>query len=134
MPVRQLKHEIEPTVYLAYQQHPDGLRDVTVEIRTALTLASLAAPIRRAVAEIDRNVPVADMRTQEEADTADTRFGTGVCGARRFIWIDRGIAGGDRALRGDGVRGSAADGGNRHSHGAGAERRDVQWLVLRDSL
>jgi len=129
-----LKHMIPPTVYLAYQQHPDGLRQVTFEIRTALAMASLAAPIRRAVAGIDRNVPVADMRTQEEQIrltlSLERAFAAlvGSFGLIAALLAAIGLYG----VMAFAVTRRTAEIGIRMA--LGAERRDVQRMVLRDSL
>lgn len=61
-----LRNEIPPTAYTPYTQRPDWVRQMTFEIRTALPPMTIATAARNAVASIDRNVPVADLRTQEE--------------------------------------------------------------------
>ena len=43
-------------------------------------------------------------------------------------------AGGDRAVRRDGVHGGAADARDRHPHGAGRGAGSVVWMVMRETL
>jgi predicted lysophospholipase L1 biosynthesis ABC-type transport system permease subunit len=61
-----LTDEVPPTVYLSYLQAANNVWGMTFELRTALPPMAIAGAVQRAVAEIDRNVPVAEMRTQEE--------------------------------------------------------------------
>jgi len=61
-----LKQETQPVVYLSYLQRSDFSRGVTFELRTAMPPMAIAGAVQRMVAGVDRNVPVAEMRTQEE--------------------------------------------------------------------
>jgi predicted permease len=59
--------EIQPTVYQSYRQALP--RAVVFEVRTAGDPLSLVGPIRAAVAEVDRNLPISYIRTQiQQAD------------------------------------------------------------------
>jgi predicted permease len=60
-----LKSGMAPTFYDPYTQRA-GLRDVHVVLRTAVAPAGLAAAVRQAVADVDRNLPITDVKTQDE--------------------------------------------------------------------
>jgi putative ABC transport system permease protein len=53
-------------VYLPYLQQPRDLGGMNVEIRTHTDPLSLVPQIRELVAQIDRNIPISDVRTQQE--------------------------------------------------------------------
>jgi hypothetical protein len=61
-----LRSEIPPTAYLNYLQNADWVGQATFEVRTAVPPLSIANAVRRALAETDRDVPVADLLTQEQ--------------------------------------------------------------------
>ena len=58
-----LRPDYAPTVYLPLT----GNGDATFALRTASTTSSMSLALRRAVASIDDNIPVDDIRTQSEA-------------------------------------------------------------------
>jgi predicted permease len=61
------RDDIEPTVYQSYRQSLP--RAVVFEVRTAGDPLSLVGPIRAAMAEVDRNLPLSEIRTQtQQAD------------------------------------------------------------------
>jgi len=60
----QLNGKVPPTAYRLYNQM-DQERDMTFEVKTPLPPSDVLPRIRAAVAEIDRDVPVRDVRTQE---------------------------------------------------------------------
>jgi ABC-type antimicrobial peptide transport system permease subunit len=61
-----LRGDAPATIYVPYTQNPWGWRQaMTFEVRSAGTTAELTAGIRRAVAEIDRMLPVTNLKTQE---------------------------------------------------------------------
>ena len=123
-----------PTVYLSYAQHPNWLRRATFEIRTALPPMAIAGAVRRAVAEIDRNVPLAEMRTQEEQiqqSLGPERLFAGLVGwfglTAAFL-----VAIGLYGLMAYTVTRRTAEIGIRLA--LGAVGGDVQWMILRESL
>ena len=61
-----LKRDVQPTVYMPAAQNPKWIAAATFEVRSQASPAALAGAIRETVAHIDRGVPVADLRTQEE--------------------------------------------------------------------
>ena len=61
------RDEIQPTVYQSYRQSLP--RAVVFEVRTTGDPLSLVGPIRAAIAEVDRNLPLSYIRTQtQQAD------------------------------------------------------------------
>jgi predicted permease len=129
-----LKDEVPPTVYLSYLQAANNVRGMTFEVRTALPPMAIAGAVQRAVAEIDRNVPVAEMRTQEEQirmTLGTERMFAGVVGSFGVIAA---------LLAAIGLYGVMAYTVARRTNeigirlALGAGRGDVQWMVLRESL
>jgi putative ABC transport system permease protein len=73
--VARLSEDPEPIIYLSHAQVP--LRSMSVVVRAAAEPTSLAAAIRREVAVVDPDLPVADMRTLEDVvsqSVAEPRF------------------------------------------------------------
>jgi predicted permease len=129
-----LKNGISPIVYLPYLQNSDFNRGMTFELRTAMPPMAIAGAVQRAVAAIDRNVPVAEMRTQEEQirETLGTeRMFAGVVssfGVIAALLAAIGLYG----VMAYAVTRRTSEIGIRLALGAG--RGDVQWMVLRESL
>ncbi len=129
-----LKNETPPTVYFSYVQNPKWIRDATFEVRTTLPPVAIASAVRRAVAEIDRGVPIAEMRTQEEQIRASL-------GMERLFAALVGSFGLTAALLAAiGLYGVMAYAVSRRTAeiglrlALGARAGSVQWMVLRDSL
>src|SRR5437879_1802633 len=128
-----LKHEIPPTAYLSYLQN-SGPGGMTFEIRTALPPMAIASSVRRAVAGVDRNVPVAAMRTQEEQIRLSLSM---ECAFAALVGSFGSIA---AVLAAIGLYGVMAYAVTRRTAeigirmALGAVRGDVQWMVLRESL
>ena len=59
----QIDNEAPATLYLPYLQQEDA-NDVTFEVKTAASTESMAKLIRSAVASVDPDLPVLDIRTQ----------------------------------------------------------------------
>jgi predicted permease len=62
---QSLRESAEPTVYLPYLQQPVVL-GMTFELRTAAKPLALASSVRRLVQSMDPNLPLLQVRTQEE--------------------------------------------------------------------
>jgi hypothetical protein len=64
----RVEKAIQPTYYVPYRQHgdPDGGMGMTYEISTRRTIADIVPELRAAVESVDRNLPVLDVRTQEQ--------------------------------------------------------------------
>jgi len=129
-----LRNEIPPTVYLSYLQAHEYDTGMTYELRTAMPPMAIAGAVQRVVAGIDRNVPVGEMRTQEEQirQTLGTeRMFASVVGSFGVIAA---------LLAAIGLYGVMAYAVTRRTNeigirlALGAGRGDVQWMVLRESL
>jgi predicted permease len=63
------RDEIEPTVYQSWRQSLARMNAVVFEVRTAGDPMSFVAPIREAMREVERNLPLSYIRTQvQQAD------------------------------------------------------------------
>jgi predicted permease len=61
-----VRGEPEPTFYAPYWQDTNGLGRATFALRTRMSTANLTPLLRRAVQSIDGNLPLLDIRTQNE--------------------------------------------------------------------
>lgn len=129
-----LRDEIPPTVYLSYLQTPDFDSGMTFDVRTELPPLSVAGAVERTVASIERNVPVAELRTQEQQigqSLAEERMFAGLVGSFGLI---------ASLLAAIGLYGVMAYAVTRRTNeigirmALGAGRSHVQWMVLRESL
>ncbi len=119
-----VRDEVPPIAYIPYTNLSD-LRGMTFAIRTALPPLGIATAVRRVVAETDRTIPVAALKTEEQQIAESIATERLFAGSGERIRRHCGIAGCHRALRRDGLRGGAEDGGNRNPPGIGsAPRRD----------
>jgi len=129
-----LRDETPPTVYLSYLQSPASIWGMTFELRTGLPPMAIAGAVQRAVAEIDRNLPVAEMRTQEE----QIRMTLGT--ERMFARVVGSFGMIAALLAAIGLYGVMAYTVARRTNeigirlALGAGRGNVQWMVLRESL
>ena len=107
---------------------------MTFDVRTELPPMAIAGSVQRAAAGIERNVPVAEMRTQEEQirlALGSERMFAGLVGSFGFIAA---------LLAAIGLYGVMAYAVTRRTNeigirmALGAGRGDVQWMVLRESL
>ncbi len=65
------RQDVEPTVYLPWRQTLRAVGRTTFEVRTSGDPLAIVSGIREAVREVDSNLPVSNVRTQEEqADEA----------------------------------------------------------------
>src|SRR5215212_201481 len=60
------RREIRPMVYLPWRQSTNQMFPATIELRTSNDPYSIVADVRRAVYEVDKNLPVSNIRTQDE--------------------------------------------------------------------
>jgi predicted permease len=60
--------EVRATYYVPYRQHgdPDGGMQMTYEISTRMNPAAIVPSLRAAVASVDGNLPLLDVRTQQQ--------------------------------------------------------------------
>ena len=55
-----------PQFFIDYRQAPEATEGLTYEVRTHMSAASLAPALQKAVATVDRNIPMVDVRTQQQ--------------------------------------------------------------------
>ena len=129
-----LKLDAPATVYLPARQNPQWTPSASFELRSALGVGALSAAVRGAVAEIDANIPVAGVRSQQEQIRltlgTERMFASlvGAFGLTAALLAAIGLYG----LLAYSVARRRAEIGIRLALGAG--RREVQWMVVRDSL
>lgn len=68
-----VRADAEPTYYTPYWQKDDGVHEATFAIRTSLAGETLLPSLRTAVRQIDPNLPLLDVRTQDEQIAANLR-------------------------------------------------------------
>jgi predicted permease len=130
----RIRGDVPPTVYIPYSQRVDNLSSLSFTVRTAVAPLSIVPAIRRAIGEIDPTVPVAEFRTQESQINQhlgrERTFAAlaGFFGAISLILACIGLYG----LLAYAVSRRTNEIGLRVALGAG--RREVQWLVVRDSV
>ena len=62
----RMRKDVEPTYYSPYWQADHGIHEATFAIATHVEGQGLLPSLRDAVASVDRNLPVLDVRTQDE--------------------------------------------------------------------
>lgn len=67
----RVRAKIEPTYYEPYWQLNDGIREATLAIATPLDGQALLPSLRDAVRQVDANLPMLDVRTQDEQIAAN---------------------------------------------------------------
>jgi len=65
-----LRKDPEPTYYAPYVQQSDGMPEATFAVVTRSPGQSILPSLRDAVASVDRNLPLLDVRTQDEQITS----------------------------------------------------------------
>jgi len=69
----RIRKSVGPTYYAPYWQQDDGIHNATIAISTKLDGQSLLPSLRDATRQIDQNLPMLDVRTQDEQVTANVR-------------------------------------------------------------
>jgi putative ABC transport system permease protein len=67
--ISPFERKAQPGAYVTREQHPR--RNLDLVVRTLVPPATLEEPIRRSVAEVDRNQAVADVKTIEQREAED---------------------------------------------------------------
>jgi predicted permease len=62
----RVRKDPEPTFYTPYWQNKNGVPQATFALATRLDAKTLAPALRQAVQSVDRNLPLLDIRTQDE--------------------------------------------------------------------
>jgi len=69
----RVRKDVEPTFYAPYLQDENGLHEATFAIRTNLAGEAILPALRDAVRQVDANLPMLDVRTQDEQIAANLR-------------------------------------------------------------
>jgi predicted permease len=129
-----VRTETPLTVYLPYMQNVPGLGQMNFEVRTAGNPSELVAAIREAAQAVDNNVPLFEVKTQnEQVEQSLTQ-------ERIFAKLSAFFGLLALLLACIGLYGIMSYGVARRTHeigirmALGAEARDVLWLVMRETL
>ena len=115
-------NEPTPPVYYSASAQSPRQRNMHFYVRTAIDPAQIASAIRGAVASLDPNLPIVNLRTMQaqiDANMANERLLSLLTGRVRR---PRDAARGHRPLRRAGVQRGAAHARDRHPHGARRQR------------
>jgi predicted permease len=129
---RSLTEAAPPTIYFPYRQQRVGA--MHYEIRTAVPSLAVVAEVRRAVAAVDRGIPLTDVKTQTEQieqTIAPQRLFASLCGFLALVALSLSAIGlyGVMAYA---VARRTGEIGIRMALGAGGG--DVLWMVMREAL
>jgi predicted permease len=127
----EVRKPAPPTMFMPYLQEPGGPGSMHVALRTAADPAGVMKAVRAAVAEVDRNIPIVDLKTQTEQ--IDEALGKERLFSRLLVFFGMfalllaciGLHG----LTSYAVERRTGEIGIRMALGAG--RSDVLWMVLR---
>jgi len=129
---RHLRFGISPTLYVPYAQN--WSTNMTYAIRSVLPPMSLIPAVRKAVADLDRNLPIEGITTQKLLLKKSLRYG------RLFAWLSGSLALLGLALSCIGLYGIMAYNVTRRTNeigiriALGARPRDIAWSVLREAI
>lgn len=129
-----VRARIQPTAYMPYSQNLKGLHQMTIAIRTALPPLAIAGAVRKAVADTDRTIPVAELKTEVQ------QIAQSLATERMFAALVSAFGGVAALLAAIGLYGVMAYAVTRRTVeigirlALGADRASVLWMVLRQSL
>ena len=129
----RVRKEVQPTFYTPYWQVDEGVHDATFAISTQLDGHALLPSLRDAIRQIDTNLPMLDVRTQDEQIAANLRQ------ERIFAVLSSGFGVLALALACVGIYGIMAYSvANRRNEigirlALGAQPRQVRTMILRES-
>jgi predicted permease len=130
----QVRSEPPATAYVPYLQGLKGLREMTFEIRTNDNPTEMIASVRRAVQEVDGNVPIFNLKTQEE------QVNQALAEERTFARLSSSFGALALGLACIGLYGLMSYSVARRTHeigirmALGARPGNVRWLVMRETL
>jgi predicted permease len=129
----RVRKDPEPTFYTPYRQNKDGVDQATFALATRLDAKTLAPTLRQVVQSVDKNLPLLDVRTQNEQIAANTQ------NERIFANLTAAFGVLALVLACIGIYGIMAWMVSRRIHeigiriALGARAEQVQWMVLREA-
>jgi predicted permease len=129
-----LKRSVEPTVFYSYRQTGGQISRMFYEVRTAADPLALVPAIRNAVAGVDRNLPMADIKTQA------IQLDESIAQERSFAMLASGLALMAVLLSCIGLYGLMAYSVSHRTGeigirmALGATPRNVAWPILRSAF
>ena len=127
-----LREGVPPTMYFSHRQHPSG--SMTFEVRSVLPALSLVPAVRKLFASIDRNIPMEDIKTQQQiiknSIMPEQLFAT-LCGSLSLLALTLSCIG-LYGLMAYNVARRTSEVGIRLA--LGARPLDVAWPILREAL
>jgi hypothetical protein len=136
--VRGLERTSEPQVYLPYRQQPDSsfifYAPKELAVKAAGNPMALASAIRCIVQRADPRQPLSDVRLLADIVAAETALRAAQVRVLRRIRGNDVPARGRRNPRAAGVRGIAADAGDRRSSCLGARPASILGMLLLQGL
>jgi predicted permease len=128
-----LRGDPAPTFYVLYTQQEDARGGMTFEVRTKGDPRSLAGVIRGVLGSVDKDLPLIDLRTQEEQIDAT------LAPERSFATVTTGFGVLALVLASIGIYGVMAAGVARRVNeigvrmALGAQAQQVLWMILRET-
>jgi predicted permease len=122
------------SVYVPYLQHADRIGAMTFEVRSETSPAALVPAVRSVIESLDPNLPLFDVRTQEE------QVSRSISSERQFSRLATILAAVGLMLAAVGLYGTLSYATSRRRReigirmALGASRRDVQGMVLGTAL
>jgi predicted permease len=129
----QVRKDPEPTFYAPYWQEKEGFEDATFALATRLDAKTLTPALRQVVQSLDRNLPLLNIRTQDEQIAASLRY------ERIFANLTAAFGALALTLACIGIYGIMAWTVSRRMHeigiriAMGARSEQVQGMVLREA-